>query len=81
MRRARLSLRVPVAPPKQSLCDALDQLLDTGVVVGGELIVKVADIELLYVALELVACSYEKARSSGVRDHTAVRRDRPAEEV
>ncbi|MBI4861965.1 MAG: gas vesicle protein [Candidatus Riflebacteria bacterium] len=63
------------------MCDALDQLLDTGVVVGGELIVQVADIELLYVALELVACSYEKAISSGVRAHAAVRRDRPAEEV
>jgi hypothetical protein len=58
---ARLTVRVPTTKPAPSLCDALDQLLDTGVVVSGELRVKVADIDLLYVALELVACSHETA--------------------
>jgi len=81
MRKARLVLKVPMAPPRQSLCDALDQLLDTGVVVGGELIVKVADVDLLYVALELVACSYDKARRTGISDRTRIGPNRPEEEV
>ena len=37
-------------------------LLDTGVVVTGELIIKVADVELLYVAVELAAGSWESMR-------------------
>jgi hypothetical protein len=48
--------------PKTSLCDALDSLLDTGVVVAGELTIKVADVELLYVAVELAAGSWVSLR-------------------
>ena len=55
----RLRMRLPSSAPRTSLCDALDQLLDTGVVVAGELTIKVADVELLYVAVELVAGSWE----------------------
>ena len=58
----RLRLRVPTPAPRTSLCDALDKLLDTGVVVAGELTIKVADIELLYVAVELVAGSWENMK-------------------
>ena len=55
----RLRMHVPAPRPRTSLCDALDKLLDTGVVVAGELTIKVADVELLYVAVELVAGSWE----------------------
>ncbi len=40
-----------------SLCDALDRVLHTGVVVLGELTVSVADIDLLYLGLQLVVTS------------------------
>lgn len=56
-----VKMRVPVAPARGSLCDALETLLDTGVVIAGEITIKVADVELLYVGLELVACSTETA--------------------
>ena len=55
----RLRMRFPAPAPRTSLCDALDKLLDTGIVVAGELTIKVADVELLYVAVELVAGSWE----------------------
>ena len=55
----RLRMQLPPSGAKTSLCDVLDQLLDTGVVVAGELTIKVADVELLYVAVELVAGSWE----------------------
>jgi len=58
----RLRMRVPAPARRTSLCDALDKLLDTGVVVAGELTVKVADVELLYVAVELVAGSWENMK-------------------
>ena len=54
--------RAGLAAPRVSLCDALDSLLETGIVAAGEIRIKVADVDLLYVALELVACSWEKAK-------------------
>lgn len=43
-----------------SLCDALDRVLDTGVVALGELTLSVADVDLLYLGLQLVVTSMEK---------------------
>ena len=57
--RQPVRLRMCVPAPRTSLCDALDKLLDTGVVVVGELTIKVADVELLYVSVQLVAGSWE----------------------
>lgn len=45
-----------------TLVEALDRLLATGVVVEGEVIVSVADIDLLYVGLNLVLASVESLR-------------------
>jgi len=42
-----------------SLCEALDRLLSTGVVALGELKISVADVDLIYVGLQLVVCSIE----------------------
>ncbi|MBI4612505.1 MAG: gas vesicle protein [Planctomycetes bacterium] len=59
-------VRLRVGPGKSaSLCDALDSLLDTGAVVSGDLRIRVADVDLIYVALELVACSWETAMGPG----------------
>lgn len=50
-----------------SLCEVLDRVLNKGVVVKGELVITVANIELLYLGLELLLCSVDKARQAGVR--------------
>ena len=47
-----------------NLCDLLDRLLDTGVVVKGSLILSVAGIDLVYVELSLLAGSVDKIMGS-----------------
>lgn len=42
-----------------SLCELLDRVLNRGAVVTGEIVIAVADIELLYVGLSLLVCSVE----------------------
>lgn len=42
-----------------SLCELLDRVLNKGAVLTGELVISVADIELLYVGLNLVISSVE----------------------
>lgn len=55
-----------------SLCEALDRVLNKGAVVFGELTISVADVDLIYLGLQLVLTSVETARSgsdnAGVRD-------------
>ncbi len=48
-----------------SLCDALDRVLHTGVVALGEVTLSVADIDLLYLGLQLVITSIETGRPPG----------------
>jgi hypothetical protein len=45
-----------------SLCEALDRVLNTGVVVAGEVVISVADVDLIYLGLQLVLASVETAR-------------------
>jgi|SRR5450631_3371435 hypothetical protein len=45
-----------------SLCDMLDRLLNKGIVVTGEVTISVADIDLLYLGVNLVLTSMETAR-------------------
>ncbi len=49
-----------------SLCDALDRVLDTGAVVVGDISISVADVDLLYLSLQLVLTSVEKAEQMRV---------------
>lgn len=44
-----------------SLCETLDRVLNKGVVVNGEVVISVADIDLIYVGLRLVLTSVETA--------------------
>jgi hypothetical protein len=46
-----------------SLCEALDRLLNTGVVALGELTLSVADVDLVYLGLQLVLTSVETGRN------------------
>lgn len=45
-----------------SLCEVLDRVLNKGVVVAGHLTISVADVDLLYLGLQLVVTSMETAR-------------------
>jgi len=47
-----------------SLCEALDRILNKGAVVVGEVTISVADIDLIYLGLQLVLTSIETARES-----------------
>jgi hypothetical protein len=47
-----------------SLCEALDRVLNKGAVVFGEVTISVADIDLVYVGLQLLLSSTETARQT-----------------
>jgi hypothetical protein len=46
------------------LCEVLDRVLNKGVVVTGEVTISVADIDLIYLGLQVVLTSMETARQS-----------------
>ena len=47
-----------------SICEVLDRVLNKGVVVAGEVTISVADVDLLYLGLNLVLTSIETAREN-----------------
>jgi hypothetical protein len=47
-----------------SLCEALDRILNKGAVVVGEVTISVANIDLIYLGLQLVLTSIETARET-----------------
>jgi len=57
-----------------SLCEVLDRVLNKGVVVAGEVVISVADIDLVYLGLHLILTSVETAgrRKSGAAKAAAL---------
>ena len=55
----------PAEEEESTLLELLDRLLNAGVVLCGDLTVSVADIELLYLRLQLTLSSVETARRAG----------------
>jgi hypothetical protein len=47
--------------PPQALVDVLDQLLDTGVVLDGHLVLSVAGVDLVHVGLRALLASVDSA--------------------
>jgi hypothetical protein len=45
-----------------SLCEALDRILNKGAVLFGEIMISVADIDLVYLGLQVILASLETAR-------------------
>jgi hypothetical protein len=45
-----------------SLCEALDRVLNKGAVIMGEVMISVADIDLIYLGLQIILTSLETAR-------------------
>jgi hypothetical protein len=44
------------------LCEALDRVLDTGAVIVGEVVISVADVDLIFLGFQLVLTSVEAGR-------------------
>jgi len=56
-----------LAPPgreQASLCEVLDRVLNKGAVIKGEVTLSVANIDLLYLGLEILLSSVETARKA-----------------
>jgi len=49
-----------------NLADVLERVLDKGVVIAGDIKIKLVDIELLTIQLRLVICSVDKAKEIGL---------------
>lgn len=62
------------AEERISLCETLDRVLNKGVVVAGEVVISVADIDLIYLGLQLVLTSVETARQTQVDLPSVVRK-------
>ncbi|PFG10374.1 MULTISPECIES: gas vesicle protein GvpJ [unclassified Marinobacter] len=50
-----------------SLCETLDRVLNTGVVVVGEIVISVADIDLIYLGMNLTLTSVETANEAKLK--------------
>jgi len=57
-----------VAQSTQSstLADLLERVLDKGIVIAGDIKIKLVEIELLTIQLRLVVCSVDKAKEMGM---------------
>lgn len=49
-----------------TLADILDRILDKGVVIAGDIKIKLVDIELLTIQIRLLICSVDKAKELGM---------------
>ena len=54
------------AVESSTLADVLERVLDKGIVIAGDIKVKLVDIELLSLQIRLVVCSVDKAREMGM---------------
>lgn len=46
-----------------SLCETLDRVLNKGAVIAGEVTISVADVDLIYLGLQVMISSVETARN------------------
>ena len=69
------------AADRASLCEVLDRVLNKGAVVVGEITISVADIDLIYLGLQVVLTSIEKAREVAAASSTKGRRNGAATEA
>ena len=65
-----------------TLADVLERVLDKGIVIAGDIRIKLVDIELLSIQLRLVICSVDKAKEMGMDwwvNNPIFRADKPQE--
>lgn len=58
--------QIASATSSASVADILERVLDKGVVIAGDIRVKLVDIELLSIQIRLVVCSIDKAKEIGM---------------
>jgi hypothetical protein len=59
--------RYEVVPTRsQGLVDVLDRILDKGLVIAGDINIRLADVELLTIRIRLLICSVDKAEEIGM---------------
>lgn len=58
--------RVGYQPAADSLADILERVLDKGIVIAGDIMVNVLDIELLTLKVRLLVASVDTAREMGI---------------
>lgn len=63
---AQQEKRVTTATGQSSLADLLERILDKGLVISGDIRVRLVDIELLTLEIRLVVCSVDKAIEMGI---------------
>jgi hypothetical protein len=54
------------AVESSTLADVLERVLDKGIIIAGDIRVKLVDIELLSIQIRLVICSVDKAKEMGM---------------
>lgn len=54
------------AVESSTLADILERVLDKGIVIAGDIKIKLVDVELLTIQIRLVICSVDKAREMGM---------------
>jgi hypothetical protein len=52
--------------PSTTLGDLLERILDKGVVISGDIKIKLVEVELLTIQIRLVICSVDKAKEIGI---------------
>ena len=52
--------------PSTNLADLLERVLDKGVVIAGDIKIRLVDVELLTIQIRLVICSVDKAKEMGM---------------
>jgi hypothetical protein len=64
-----------------SLCETLDRVLNKGAIIAGDIVISVADIDLLYIGLNLMVTSVETLRNWDVNGPHAAGEAPAAEET
>jgi hypothetical protein len=76
--------RLAHAVQSSTLSDVLERVLDKGIVIAGDIKVKLVDIELLSIQIRLVICSVDKAKEMGMDwwvNHPIFHRDNGQEKL
>ena len=63
--RGNMAYISPVDVEQLSLCEALDRILNKGAVLCGDIRISVANVDLLYLGLQVVLCSVAALKDSG----------------
>ena len=62
----KTSKNITHATDSSTLADVLERILDKGLVIAGDIKIKLVDIELLTIQIRLLICSVDKAKEMGI---------------